>query len=69
MLTSFVIGPSLLPGGPASVNPRDGDPLRRRVDLLQRPLQDPDRLVDVVVHDRQVEVVPVRLKKKYRGLG
>ncbi len=51
---------------PASVNPRDGHPLRRRVDLLERALQDPDRLVDVVVHDREVEVVAVVLLQGVR---
>ena len=52
----------LLPG-PASVNPRDGNPLRSRVDLLERALQDADRLVDVVVDDGQVKVVTVGLEE------
>lgn len=44
-----------------SVDPADGHPLWGHVDLLQGPLQDPDRLIDVVVHDGQIEEVPVSL--------
>ena len=57
----------LLPGWPASVNPLYGDPLRSGVDLLERPLQDADRLVDVVVDDGQVKVVAVGLEEGRSG--
>ena len=59
-----------------SVNPTDGNPLRSAVNLLQSSLQDPaqtdnysatpfhskpDGLVNIVVHNRQVEEMSVGL--------
>lgn len=52
--------------GPLSVDPRNGHPLWCRVHALDRGLQLGDRLVEVVVDDRQVEEVAVRLLQHVR---
>lgn len=53
---------------PLSVDPRDRHPLGCRVHALDRALQLSDRLVEVVVHDGQVEEVAVRLLQHVRLL-
>lgn len=53
---------------PLSVDPRNGDPLGCRMHALDCGLQLSDRFVEIVVHDGQVEEVPVRLLQHVRFL-
>lgn len=52
-----------------SVDPRHRYPLRGRLNAFDGVFQRHDRLVDVVVDDRQVEVVAVRLTEHVRLAG
>lgn len=49
-----------------SIDPGDGHPLRGVVQASERRLQLGERVVDVVVHDAQVEVVAVRSPQLFR---
>lgn len=53
---------------PLSVDPRNGYPLRCRVHALDRGLQLSDRFVEIVVHDGQIEEMPVCLLQHVRFL-
>lgn len=53
---------------PLSVDPRDRHPLWCCVDALNRGLQLGDRLVEIVVHDSQIEEMPVCLLQHVRLL-
>lgn len=44
-----------------SVHPRHGNPLGHSLHVLNRVLQLPDRLINVVIHDLNVKVVPVMM--------
>ncbi len=48
-----------------SVDPRDWDPLRTRVQLLHEHFQLPNCLVNVIIDDHVVKIVSVRLAQKF----
>lgn len=52
-----------------SVEPGHGHPLRGGMHPLDGRLQRGNRLADVVVHNRQIEEVPVQLAQHLRLLG
>lgn len=52
-----------------SVDPADRDPLGRRVDVFEGAFQSGYGLVDIIVDDRQIEKVAVRLTEELRFFG